>query len=63
VFTCGLGCGPRDGIELVERQSLINIMMLTRRCIDVIKFLRLVSFDGKQSEFRKTLYDLSKEYL
>jgi hypothetical protein len=38
-------------------------MMLTRRCIDVIEFLRLVSFDGKQSEFRKTLYDLSKEYL
>ena len=36
----------RDRIEVMERKILKNIIVFIRRCLDVIEFLKIISFEG-----------------
>lgn len=44
----------RDRIEVMERKILKNIIVFIRRCLDVIEFLKIISFEGN-SELTKRL--------
>ena len=36
----------RDKLELIEKDNIKNLLVFIRRCIDVIEFLKIISFDG-----------------
>lgn len=60
-FCYKLDTSAKDRLELIERKTLQQLVLFTRKCVDVIEFLRIVSFDGNQQHFQKMLYNLSKE--
>lgn len=60
-FCTQLDGATQDKLELVQRNSVKNLMFFVRRCIDVIEFMRITSFEANQSLFQKMLQSLSKE--
>lgn len=49
-----------DQIEVEEMQSLKNIQVFVQRCIDVIQFLKYVSFEGDSEKFENMLMFIFK---
>ena len=45
----------KDSKEVVEKKTVINLILFIKRCLDIIEFLKIVSFDGDQSLFQKML--------
>lgn len=50
VFTEQLGSHFREKMEVSQKKVLKNVMVFIRRCIDVIEFLKFVSFDKFDSK-------------
>ena len=45
----------KDRIEISERKSLRNMIIFIRRCIDVIQFIRAISFEDDPEMFKQML--------
>ena len=50
----------KERIEVHERKAIKNLIVFVRRCIDVIKFLKIISFEGEQSQelFQKMIKNI-----
>ena len=50
-FTYEFDSQIKDKVEIAERKVIKNIMFFIRRCIDVIEYIRAVSFEGDEILF------------
>lgn len=46
----------KDKVEVAERKALKSMQFFIRRCIDVIEFIKAVSFDGNDEKKQKELF-------
>ena len=46
--------------EILEKKLVRTLILFTRRCIDVIELLRIVSFHGDQSLFQRMLVAIDR---
>lgn len=53
----------KDKLEAIERKANNNLLIFIRRCIDVITFLKMVSFDGQTLKFKSMMNYLYKQHL
>jgi len=52
----------KERIEVQERKAIKNLIVFVRRCIDVIKFLKIISFEGEESQelFKEMIKNIGK---
>lgn len=50
----------RDKLEVIEKKANTNLIIFIRRCMDVITFLKMVSFDGQTLKFKSMMNYLYK---
>ena len=50
-FTYELDSQIKDKIEIAERKVIKNIIFFIRRCIDVIEYIKAISFEGDEIMF------------
>ena len=52
----------KERIEVHERKAIKNLIVFVRRCIDVITFLKIISFEGEVSQelFKKMIKNIEK---
>lgn len=50
-----------DRIEVEESQTLLDMQFFVQRCIDVISFLKYVSYDGDGDRFESMLMFIFKQ--
>ena len=51
-----------DKIEAIEKRANNNLLIFVRRCIDVITFLKMVSFDGQTLKFKNMMSYIYKQH-
>ena len=61
LYRCELAPWVCDQIEVEESQTLRDMQFFVQRCIDVISFLKFVSYDGDSERFESMLMFIFKQ--